>query len=386
MDRHIIIIGAGVSGISTGIVFLLMGYSVKIISKDYPLSRPVIYDFSSLYPAASIIPHSVFSPATNRLFGESLMIYEKMLIHRFSGISEHRHFEIFGFEKEPASYLPLLNNAMVLSANDSNYQLSHPTIATKTGWSFDCYFANWPLYFPSLLKLFHNLGGEIEQALISPDRVAELPSDIVVNCAGLNGPTLIQQQELRTVARGHLLRVTVPKNILNALKKGVSYNFSPGISHYQSESGNVQDVYFYPRENDLILGGSRLLGTIDTKQQWMGDNVLEPTRHIEDQLIPEQIWALNKELISHSFKVDISRFLSIELLTGLRFLGTEKIGLDLNSSSTENKLIVNNYAHGGAGVSLSWGCALECLNAVTKHFGKTEISISELADRLSSTF
>ncbi|MDX1637943.1 MAG: hypothetical protein R3281_08245, partial [Balneolaceae bacterium] len=55
------IIGAGVNGITTGIVLQLLGYHTRIIAKDRADKPrdPSDPAFASLYPSASVIPHSV---------------------------------------------------------------------------------------------------------------------------------------------------------------------------------------------------------------------------------------------------------------------------------------------------------------------------------------
>lgn len=44
---------------------------------------------------------------------------------------------------------------------------------------------------------------------------------------------------------------------------------------------------------------------------------------------------------------------------GYRYLRKPKNGLRLETEEIGDKLFIHNYRHGGAGVTLSWGCALQ---------------------------
>ena len=64
-------------------------------------------------------------------------------------------------------------------------------------------------------------------------------------------------------------------------------------------------------------------------------------------------------------------------------MGNKEIGLTLTAEEFEGKLVVHNYGHGGAGVTISWGCALEVANIVSRHLSNPEITKEEILKSLS---
>jgi glycine/D-amino acid oxidase-like deaminating enzyme len=61
----------------------------------------------------------------------------------------------------------------------------------------------------------------------------------------------------------------------------------------------------------------------------------------------------------------------IESRIGYRFLrNLDGSGLRTDTQSLPGKTVVHNYGHGGAGVTLSWGCALEVTKLVSKAGGR----------------
>jgi hypothetical protein len=53
-------------------------------------------------------------------------------------------------------------------------------------------------------------------------------------------------------------------------------------------------------------------------------------------------------------------------------------GVRLDTSAVDDRLVVHNYGHGGAGVTLSWSCAVEVARHLQRHdlHGGTPLSLS----------
>jgi D-amino-acid oxidase len=133
-------------------------------------------------------------------------------------------------------------------------------------------------------------------------------ADLVVNCAGLGARELIGDHALYPV-RGQIVRVTNPGLTLS-------------VRDEQHPGGRA---YVHPRRDDCILGGTLDEGRWDTTVDMaVGAAIIE------------RCWDLVPALRD-------ARVLE-QLSSGAR--------------------VIHNYGHGGAGVTLSWGCAREVVSLI----------------------
>lgn len=360
MDEEIIIIGAGVSGITTGLVLQLLGYSTEIYTDQIIENFNEQGDpaFASLYPAASVIPHTVYSDRLESLYKPSQKIFYHLRKQSFEGLTFHKHYEVFEDEKEPPSYLDWMLN--VRSLEDQQDVPRRNDDITLYGWVFDCFFTDWPVYFPYLISLYRQSGGNIQKKSLSKEDISELPAEIVVNCSGLGSRLLFEDEAPHELVRGHLLHVSETPLHTNSEGEILSYNYTPKAEIYSDAKGNPVDVYWYPRKDGWILGGSRQYGTVDTSGNWNGDKTVAGSYEKDNISYPRQIWDLNREVLDCSYGLDLKTFNNnVTPLKGYRYIRSRPNGLRLESEEINDKLIIHNYGHGGAGITLSWGCAIE---------------------------
>jgi len=45
--------------------------------------------------------------------------------------------------------------------------------------------------------------------------------------------------------------------------------------------------------------------------------------------------------------------------------------------------LIHNYAHGGAGVTLSWGCAFRCIQLVLAELALSQVDCDDATERVS---
>lgn len=355
--KDIGVIGAGVNGLSCAILLQQAGYDVTIISKDDPRANNALSDYASFFPSASIIPHSVFSESLISLFQSSLGHFKRLHQQKFTGLSINEHYELYGFQKPIPAYAHCMDNFSMFDDFKNQWHPKHPTHPARFGWSFDCFFADWSLYFPALLNLFLENGGKLELRTLTPDEIADLPFEIIINCAGSGAAFLFDEAEL-LLYRGHLLQVLEAPVLTNKFGVTVSYNFSPHLSNNDADF----DVYCYPRKDGWILGGSRQKGTLDSSGNWSGEPIPHETAKLNDTAYPKYIEEMNREIIFHSFGINMDEFSKRNVKVGYRYVRSVQKGIRLEPEERSGKLIIHNYGHGGAGVTLSWGCAQRVLN------------------------
>jgi D-amino-acid oxidase len=177
-----------------------------------------------------------------------------------------------------------------------------------------------PVHLPWLLARVADLGGHVEPRTVgSLAELADEPQvDAVVNCSGLAARELVPDPDVHPV-RGRIVRVRNPGLTLS-------------VRDEQHPGGRA---YVHPRTDDCILGGTLEAG------EW--DTAVDPAA---GAAIVERCCDLVPALRGATV---------LEQVVGLRpGRPTVRLGVD-----ERDPRIVHNYGHGGAGITLSWGCAQE---------------------------
>lgn len=362
MKEKIIILGGGVNGITAALTLQLMGfkttcYAEHLVDEKCP-DNPL---FASLYPAASIIPHSVQTDELDILFPASLAIF-KTLHQHLECLKIHHHFELFEFPKEAPDYTKFLHNYSTINQIPRSDIPHRPGAPDLYGWVFDCFVTEWPGYMQALYALYEEAGGIIHRQKMKKNEISDLSTDIVINCTGIWTTDLFEDTAGRRAIRGHLVHIPDKKAVFDFQNNYCSYNYTPLPSVYSAPDGSPSDVYFYPINGTWILGGSRQEGMLNRKGQWEGD-VHEDTIAISKMDVPRPILELNEEILNASYRCGIGDSSALKARFGYRFTRNDTQNrLRLESTQEHGKKIIHNYGHGGAGVTLSWGCALKVLN------------------------
>lgn len=359
MRNKIIIIGAGISGITTALVLQLLGCDT-VIYAEHIVGRGANRDprFASKYPAASVIPHSVHSDRLAALFTESMQIFDALYEVDFQGMKMHRHYEVYEFPVEVPEYTRHLQNCVLLDEEEPSSVPRQKNTDEIFGWAFDCYIAEWPVYIKKLYMLYEQEGGKIYQTKIKRDDIKKISSEVIVNCSGVWSNQLFEDDAQPRIVRGHIIQVPNKPNVKNASGHICSYNYTPKPSIYATPDGKPCDVYFYPVGDKWLLGGSRQAGTLNREGKWVG-KAAEDTLSVNGTDVPSQILTVNNEILNCTYQTNLISSHNLRSFIGYRFKGMDSNGLRLDTSSKFNKTIVHNYGHGGAGVTLSWGCALQ---------------------------
>lgn len=367
MNNNIIVIGGGVSGLTTALTLQLLGHETSIVTDKLATdtadkrSNP---EFASLFPSASIIPHSVYSNRLEELFRRSQSFFYELRKRAFPGITLHKHYEIFEEPPERPAYCDWMLNLQPLDTLDKDAIPQRSSVKELHGWAFDCIFADWKLYLPALHEQYLQSGGSISRRKLSAEELPELPADTIINCSGTGAPLLFDDpSDQQLLLRGHLLHKPDAPLITNANDEIVSYNYTPKASAYADADGYACDVYCYPRKDGWVLGGSRQMGSLQA--EWPSQPNHADIYEIDGIRFPQPIIDLNQEILEHTYDLSLSRSDALTPSVGCRYLRNRENGLRLESESLGSKTVIHNYGHGGAGVTLSWGCAVDIAGRLT---------------------
>ena len=313
MAEPIAIIGAGVSGLTCGVVLAEHGDRTVIFAKD------IGQQTTSSVAAAVWFPYHV-EPA-ERVIPLALETYQVLLdIARFpeSGVSviESRQFLRTGEIEIPEWALPL--GASVIPS-----EVQGSLEPFKSGFSLRVPLMDTTIYLDYLAARFRKAGGEIH-ANVRFEKLedADRKFDLVINCAGIGARELVHDADLEP-HRGQV--AIVPR--IEALSCAIVCDDAPLM-------------YAIPRGNDCVFGG-----TNDLSDNLAAD--LETTQRIVEEC-------------RRVLKIEKPRVLAERV--GLRPFRKSGVRLE-RCRLRDGRTVIHNYGHGGAGFTLAWGCAREVLEA-----------------------
>jgi len=198
-----------------------------------------------------------------------------------------------------------------------------------SGWQYPAPLTHMPTYLGYLRARLERAGGTLELATVRSlaTAAAGLSVGAVVNCTGVRARDLAGDPEL-SPWRGQTVIATNP---------GLTEFFIglPGDGH--------ELVYLFPHGDTIVLGGTQVAG------DWN----------------PEPVPAVASRILRDCAAVE-PRLRDAVVLghrVGLRPVRPQ-VRLEA-SQAGGGPLIVHNYGHGGAGVTLAWGCARAAAALVT---------------------
>ena len=236
MRNHAAIIGAGISGLTCGVVFAERGWDATIFADETGQKT------TSGAAAAVWFPYDAES--ADRVIPWSLITYERLrglVRDSRSGVSM---LEIWQFTR--VGLIPIPDWAKNLGArpisvipSEVEGSLRIPALPSifSHGYALNVPLIDTTIYLDYLANRFHNAGGTIESARVN--KVEKIPRDfdVIVNCAGIGARELAHDSELES-HRGQV--VIVPKL---DLAQGIVCDDAPLM-------------YAIPRTHDCVFGGT----------------------------------------------------------------------------------------------------------------------------------
>ena len=352
MKQKAIILGGGVIGVSTAIMLHASGVDVEIVSERFLWDESNEPTFASVYPAASVIPHSV-GGETKTLYDNSYAVFKQLAIHHPHMVRVQKHLELTESTFQYRDYFAWMGAEPV----DSDTfiwrmaPLKRAAAAHVGGVGFDILFVEMPAYKAFLKQAVQNLQIKVTRTKINRQIFKDLSdhADVLCNCLGLTGPLYIEDDSGMEGVAGILVCSPIDRLLKNATTgTPISYNY-----HFDG-----LEVYSYPRTYDIVFGGTRISVNLDE------DPIAQVCAYFKQKglsyklynriPVPDYIIEVNQELHRNLYGVDIKVELDARATLGLR--PVRKGGVRLERSEPG---VINNYGYGGAGVTLSWGAAIE---------------------------
>jgi D-amino-acid oxidase len=308
-----LIIGCGVAGLSCGIRLLEAGFDTTIWARELPPNT------TSNIAAAIWYPYKAYPETLVKQWGAvTYDEFTQLAQEPHTGVTICSGRELF-HESMPD---PWWRDAV------PSFRRAHPDELPDgyhDGFVFETPVIEMDVYLPYLIDRFQSGAGVIEIREVRDLSEAFAEYDLVINCAGLGARELVGDQTMVPI-RGQIVRVA----------RGEGEEF------LMDEYGPLGVTYIVPRSTDYILGGVAE----------GGNEALEPDPATAAAII-ERCSLLLPALRTAPV---------IEHRVGLR-PGRPAVRLEAEDYAP-GKLLVHNYGHGGAGVTLSWGCADECVQLV----------------------
>jgi D-amino-acid oxidase len=311
--NDILILGAGVSGLSTGVLLLKAGYTVKIWAKDLPPNT------TSNIAAAFWFPYlcNPRDKATKWAGATLRYIKQNALNDPQSGCVTRTVTEIFDHQVED----PWWANAVDEWHRPASSELPEGYV---DGYQTEAVLMDSTLYMDWLLNQYKALGGNLEQREVKDIEEALVCSNIVINCTGLGSRQLFNDEEVYPI-RGQVVKVK-----------------PNGFDHVMADDDGPNSMaVIIPRLNDVVLGGTT------QANNWSLE--VDPK---DTQDILRKAKALSPA------------FSEVEIIGESVGLRPARKEVRLEVEIYGDKTVVHNYGHGGAGYTLSWGCAADVVELV----------------------
>jgi D-amino-acid oxidase len=308
---RVLVIGAGVTGLTVGVRLVEAGYDVHVLARELP------QETTSAVAAAIWYPYLV-QPFDRVLDWSKASLAEfRSLAEREdpadAGVVMREGVELVRDRTETPWWVPVVPDWKRLDFTPPPY---------RDGWTFSTPIIEMPTYLDWLQRRLEAAGGTITRMALSglPDH-----ADLVVNCSGLGARLLGADDEVEPV-RGQVLRLA-----------------QVGVERwYLAEDG---PTYVVPRLRDIVVGGTEDHGAWDRKPD---PQVAERILARAVALVPE---LADAEVLAHR--------------VGLR-PARPTVRLEPEKLPSGHK-VIHCYGHGGAGVTISWGCADEVLALADSH-------------------
>src|SRR5579872_1470872 len=301
---RVLVVGAGVIGLTTGICLAEGGAEVTIRAA-LPPSRTTSAAAGAVWGPVNIGSHERVLPWA----WHTLDVLTKLAGEPGTGVRLATGAEV---TRRPAD-LPFWSGLLPSLRRLSAAELAPGFV---TGWRYTAPLADMPVYLEYLSRRFAEAGGTLS---IGP-LTALTGGPVVVNCSGIAARELVPDPAMYPV-RG---QVVIADN--------------PGLEEFliSRDEPATGVSYLFPHGDTVLIGGTMQVGAED----------LDPDP------------ATARAILGNAARLE-------PRLRGVTVRG-HRVGLRpcrpevrLEREVLGGSVVWHNYGHGGAGISVSWGCAAE---------------------------
>ena len=315
--QPIVVVGAGVSGLTSAICLAEAGWPVRVWAAAMP------------HQTTSVVAGAVWAPPRPPERASKTLAWTQ---HSLGVFRELADIPGTGVRMSPAIAVGELTGAEAMSSAATLIPDLRPADPADlpegfgTGFRATLPMIDMPQYLDYLTDRLTAAGGEIEtRAVRSLAEVADA-APIVVNCAGLGAGALTGDDTMRPLFGQHVVLT------------------NPGLRQLFLEINTASEwTCYFPHPQRVVCGGISVPGRWDTTPDpAVGEQILRRCRKIEPRLAEAEV---------------------IETITGLR---PDRPSVRVEAEPLGPARCVHNYGHGGNGVTLSWGCARDVVRLVTQ--------------------
>ncbi|GFG75869.1 FAD-dependent oxidoreductase [Mycobacterium botniense] len=317
--QQAVVVGAGVSGLTTGVCLAEAGWAVQV----WTAARP--------QATTSMVAGAVWSPVFSEPVAKTLAWTERSL-REFRTLSADPSTGvrmasalIVGGRSGAAELFGVADarNPVELPPQARLVPDLRPADPTELPDGFEIGFhatmplVDMPRYLGYLSERLTAAGGEIETHPVRSLAEAADAAPIVINCAGLGARALLGDDTMRPVFGQHVVLT------------------NPGLERLFLELTAAPEwICYFPHPQRVVCGGIRIPGRWDTTADpEVTERILQRCRRIEPRLADAEV---------------------IETITGLR---PDRPAVRVAAEPLGRARCIHNYGHGSSGVTLSWGCA-----------------------------
>ncbi|WP_061289479.1 FAD-dependent oxidoreductase [Herbidospora cretacea] len=309
----VVVVGGGVVGLTTAIALNEAGLRTVVWTAEVPRRTTSAVAGALLGGPVTAEPHE----DAVRWRQVSLEIFDELATRPHTGVTAARGRMVSRRGPQPPDWAPGLPGFAECSPEE--------LAGYPAGFWMTSPVADMPCYLDYLVDRLCKSGGDIEVCTVASLEQPTSAAPVVINCAGVAGGTLACDDSVTPVRGQHV----VVEN--------------PGLTEFFYEVGPDDDwTGFFPHGDRVVLGGNARRGdwNLEPDDRQTAD-IVKRCAEIEPRLADARV-----------IKVDV----------GLR---PGRPSIRLEEQQVDQGRLIHNYGHGGVGVSMSWGCALDVVKMVS---------------------